>query len=297
MLVLGEFQNFLVRIAPETRQGVNRAGQRYTKKKAWSRTYINRLMKSCKKILAWGIFHGYLSPMYHESIQRFPGLTANSKGLPEREKRDAARDCDVIGTLPYLSPVIAAMVKLQRAACLRPSEICDLKVGDVIFTDSGATVDKTQNKISRTGVHRQIAFGASEASILRQFCEGRSPDDFVFSQRQHIAWHVQRSRKNGKKSVSKKYLQGFEDKITVETYDKNIKKACERAMKDNPNIRAWTPYQLRHASYSAISAVYGYDVASKVAGHLSPNLARVYDHSAAVVSQKVAAERERGWWE
>lgn len=300
MSILGEFVSYLVRIAPEVRQGVNRAGQKFWKKKEWGRYTVNRLVKSFKKILAWGINNGYLSPVFREAVRLYPGITsANPRGLSDSPKRVDCRDSDVTATLPYLSPVIAAMVKVQRGACLRPSEICDLRVGDIVFDESGiAVVNKEKHKIARTGVHRQISFGLAETSILRQFCEGKEPGDFVFSQRQHLVWYVQRSRKNGKNNnVSEKYLSRFSEGFTTEVYDRNVRRACERAKKDNPAIEYWTPYQLRHASYSAISAQYGYDVASKVAGHLSPNLARVYDHSAAVVSQRIAAERQVGWWE
>lgn len=300
------YQAYLVRIAPDIR----RSESGYFIKKQWSRTYVNRLVNRFKKILAWGINNGYLSPMFRESIRLFPGITsANSRGLPETQKRGAVRDCDVIATLPYLHPVIADMVKVQRGACLRPSEVCDLRVGDIIFSDSGtATVDKSKNKIARTGVHRQIAFGLAEQKILLKYCEGREQGEFVFSmksimdsvlsgkrlKRKTPITPVQKKRDNANRKTR---LDKFNDYVSPEIYGKIIKRAVLQTMKNNPEVQYWTPYQLRHAAYSAISAQYGYDVASKVAGHLSPNLARVYDHSAAEVSQRVAADRERGWWE
>lgn len=306
MAFLVAYQSYLVRIAPEVRQAENG----YLIKKAWSRTYVNRLVNRFKKILAWGINNGYLSPMFRESIRLFPGITsANPRGLPEAPRRVAVRDCDVIATLPYLHPVIADMVKVQRGACLRPSEICELKVGEIIFTKTGiAVVNKEKHKIARTGVHRQIAFGLAELNILNQYCEGREPDEYVFSMKLIMDLFLKNKRFSRKTKLSpgqriaeearkQTRLDRFREFVDPETYGKIIKRAVLQAMKDNPEIEYWTPYQLRHASYSEISARYGYEVASKVAGHLSPNLARVYDHSAAVVSQRIAAERQRGWWE
>ena len=299
MSFLVAFQNFLIQIAPEVRYAVNNDGKHFVKKRPWTRSYVNRLMKHFKRILAWGVNNGFLSPMFRESIRLFPGITsANPRGLSDRPRRDSVSDSDVLATLPYLTPIVADMVKIQRSACLRPSEVCDLRVGDIVFSDSGiATVERVKNKIARTGVHRQFAFGLAEQKILRKYCEGRESQDYVFRLREHVDFIVESSRRNHEKEIDKKYLDRYGVCFNSELYSKIIARAVKRAMKDNPDVTYWTPYQLRHAAYSAISAQYGYDVASKVAGHLSPCLARVYDHSAAVVSQRIAAERQKGWWE
>ena len=299
MSFLVAYQDYLIRIAPEVRLAFNKDGKEFVRKKPWSRNYVNRIMKHFKRILAWGVNNGYLSPMFRESIRLFPGITAaNSRGLPEREKRVDCRDSDVLATLPYLTPIVADMVRIQRAACLRPSEVCDLRVGDINFTEAGtATVNKSKNKIARTGVHRQFAFGIAEQEILRKYCKGRAGDDYVFRLRAHVDFIVESSRRSREKTTDKKYLERYGECFNSELYSKIVSRAVKRAMKENSDIQYWTPYQLRHAAYSAISAQYGYDVASKVAGHLSPCLARVYDHSAAEVSQRLAAERQHGWWE
>jgi len=299
MSFLVAFQNYLIRIAPEIRYSVNKDGKNFIIKRAWSRSYVNRIMKHFKRVLVWGVNNGFISPMFRESIRLFPGITAaNSRGLPDRPKRDSVSDSDVLATLPYLSPIVADMVRIQRSACLRPSEVCDLRVGDIIFSDSGtATADRTKNKIARTGVHRQFAFGLAEQKILRKYCQGRAGEEYVFRLREHVEFTVESSRRKPKKNADKKYLNRYSECFNSELYSKIVSRAVKRAIELNPDIQYWTPYQLRHAAYSAISAQYGYDVASKVAGHLSPNLARVYDHSAAVVSQRIAAERQRGWWE
>lgn len=309
MTHLVAFQSYLVRIAPEERI-VPRNGKPAIHKRPWSRYYVNRLVKRFKKILVWGINNGFLSPMFRESIRLFPGITsANPRGLPERPRREAVRDSDVIATLPFLPPIVADMVKIQRAACLRPSEVCDLRVGDIVFSDSGtATVDKVKNKIARTGVHRQIAFGYAEQKILRLYCEGRKPEEFLFSMKALVEYQFQQKRLNRKTPMTpsqkqreidrfKTRFDRFGENITSNVYARIVARAVNRAIFADAGVQKWTPYQLRHAAYSAISAQYGVDVASKVAGHLSPNLARVYDHSAAEVSQRVAADRKQGWWE
>ena len=309
MLFLGTFRDFLIEIAPETRSTTTEDGKVFISKKPWSRQYVNKIIKCFKRVLVWGINNGMINPVFRESIRLFPCVTlAQNSGLPETEKRESARDCDVIATLPFLTPTVADMVKIQRAACMRPSEVCELLVGDVIFTDSGAYVDKAKNKISRKGVRRQIAFGIAEKNILLKYCNGRNPDEFVFTVRQSMQelFNSQRERRktpltpSGKKrddSRRQKRLERFSESFTTNVYDHVVRRAVLKAMEVNPDIRPWTPYQLRHAAYSAISAQYGVDVASKVAGHLSPNLARVYDHSAAEVAQRVAADRQKGWWQ
>ena len=309
MTYLVAFQNYLVEIAPD--EGlIERKDKPPVRKRPWTRYYVNCLMKHFKKILVWGINHGLLSPIYRESIRLFPGITSyKPRGLPDRPPRESVRDSDVLATLPFLPPIIADMVKIQRAACLRPSEVCSLLVGDIIFNDSGmAFVSKAKNKIARKGVRRQIAFGNAEQAILHKYCDGRNPDEYVFSMRQYAAWQHAQKRANRKtpmtpsqrqrdKDNKKTRFDRYREDITSNLYSRVIRRAVQQAIKENPDVKPWTPYQLRHAAYSALSAQYGVDIASKVAGHLSPNMARIYDHSAAEVSQRIAAEREKGWWE
>ncbi|MBQ2622278.1 MAG: tyrosine-type recombinase/integrase [Thermoguttaceae bacterium] len=306
MAILVLYQKYLIEIAPLVR--TDETGKTY--KRQWSRRYVNSIMKAFKRILTWGINNGLLSPVFRDSIRLFPGLTAASGcGLPERPPRSAARDCDVIATLPFLTPSIRDMVLIQRATCMRPSEVCNLKIGDIFFQQDGtAIVDKAKNKIERHGVRRHIAFAAAETEILLRHCVGRRSDEFVFTARQVMLeqWAVQRQkrktpltpsqRKRDEERASRRLLQ-YNDFITVDLYDRTVRRAVLKAIATNPNIQSWSPYQLRHAAYSALSAKYGIDIASKVAGHLSPNLARIYDHSAAEVSQRIAAEQEKGWWE
>ena len=309
MTYLVAFQTYLVRIAPDERI-IEREGKTPIHKRPWSRYYVNKIMKRFKKILVWGINNGLLSPIFRESIRLFPGITSfNPRGLPDRPAREAVRDCDVLATLPYLPPIVADMVKIQRAACLRPSEVCSLRVGDVAFLDNGtAFVSTAKNKIARKGVRRQIAFGLAERDILQQYCVGRNPDEFVFSMRMYAKWLHDQKRLNRKTPMTPSQRQRDIDNLdsrfdrygeafNSNVYSRIIHRAVQQAIKANPGVQSWTPYQLRHAAYSALSAQYGVDIASKVAGHLSPNLARIYDHSAAEVSQRVAEQRQRGWWE
>ena len=307
MTYLVAFQSFLVRIAPETRYSARSDGKEYVQKRPWTRSYVNRIMKHYKRVLTWGINNGFISPIFRDSIRLFPGITAaNARGLPESPRRESVRDSDVIAALPFMPTTVADMVRIQRAACLRPSEVCNLLVGDIIFTDSGAIVDKAKNKIARTGVHRHIAFGIAEANILLKYCAGRQDNEYVFSMRLSMK-DVFEARRNKRKTPltpsqqkrdserSQTRLLRYSEHFDVPAYDNIVRRAVKKAMAVNPDVRAWTPYQLRHAAYSALSARYGVDVASKVAGHLSPNLARIYDHSAAEVSQRVASERTQLW--
>lgn len=114
-----------------------KSGEYYIDLEPWSRNYINKLMNHLKMIFSWGISYDLVPPDVLAKIRSVRALSRDEapEWMEDTEPVGAVPDSVVVRTLPYMQPIIADMVKIQRAACMRPCELCNLKVEDLDCSD------------------------------------------------------------------------------------------------------------------------------------------------------------------
>ena len=310
--ILTEFQQYLLSIADEERTeqtdavyGVQspKAGQpvfRQTKKK-WTYTGINRLVKKWISVLRWGCRQGILPFAIFRVLDALQPLTSKS-GLPRSPEVEAASDDALKAVLPYMTPTLREMVQIQRGTGMRAKEVCDLLVGDIDKSGDAWIVKTGRHKTAAYRRYRYFAFSAEETALLRQRCAGKADTDHVFSQRENFAefWalqraqrktHVQPTQQERAAERANKRLLRYHDFFSERSYAQSIRTACRRARKAGVDVKDINPKSIRHAAYTEYSDKYGVDVASKNAGHTSPRMADVYDHSLRAAAVKLASER------
>ena len=170
-------------------------------KRQWSRQYVNRMLTLARRVFYWGVSYDYTPAEVIIKIKSVPGLEVWEAGqLQEKEPVEDVPDWAVIRTLPFMSPVIADMVKLQRGACMRPGEVCNLRVGDIDSSGEVWVLRAKKHKTARHGTKRIVAFGPPEIEILRRRSAGKGPDEYVFSPRsaQQEYWAAKRAARKTK---------------------------------------------------------------------------------------------------
>ena len=310
--ILTEYQQYLLSIADEERteetdevycSKSSRAGQpivRQTKRK-WTYTGINRLVKKWISILRWGCRQGILPFAIFRVMDALKPLNAKC-GLPRSPEVEAASDDALRAVLPYMTPTIREMVQIQRGTGMRAKEICDLLVGDIDKSGDAWTVRTGRHKTAAHLRYRYFAFSLEETALLRRRCAGKAETDHVFSQKENFAeyWEIQRAeRKTHVQPVqaqrdaerASKRLDRYHDYFTERSYAQSIRTACGRARKAGIDVKDINPKSIRHAAYTDYSDRYGVELASKNAGHTSPRMADVYDHSLKLAAEKLARER------
>ena len=274
----------------------------------WSRNYANKLLKYIKTIFNWGVSYDLVPPEIAAKVASVPAISERESDLEERAKVVEVPDHVVRQTLPFLPPVVADMVKVQRGACMRPKEVRELRVGDIDKTGEIWMIRTDQHKTARFGVKRFIAFGVAEVKILRRRCENKTDDDFVFSPRDAMLenWAERAAARKTPMMPSQRLraetrAQKKLDKIghfySPNTYRQSISDAIKKAARAGIPIPHWHPYQLRHASVTATSMTHGRETASLLAGHKSFKTTEVYDHKTEPLTRNLAGERVVGWWE
>lgn len=276
------------------------------RKDVWSYWYCNLLMKRLVMMLRWGVGRKLFPVTNLQEIKEVPPIGRGDEvyDLEVREKREAVPDEAVRQTLPFLPPMVADMVRIQRAACMRPSEVCSLTVSDILTAQDGVVCYK-RHKTARYHVKRFFCFTPSEMALLRKYCEGKGADEAVFDPKAHklALW-----RSQIRKTLTPKEWQAKEhawaEKLSkgnafwqVGDYSKNIARALKQAAKAGVRIPHWTPYQLRHASVTENSIAMGQENAAFVAGHLSVSTTARYDHKSRQVAIEAARLRGNEWVE
>ena len=205
-------------------------------------------------------------------------------------------DEDIQRTLPYLPPVVSAMVQLQRRTGARPEEICSLAPAHVDRSGEVWIYRPPSHKNQHRGMSRSIYIGPQGQQILGPFLE-RPADVPCFSPAESEAGrraersarritplhHGNRPGTNRRNRPNRQPAGRY----TVASYRRAIQRACEAA-----KIIPWSPNQLRHAAATEARKKFGLDAAQAVLGHGRASTTEIY----AEVSQQKLREfvREMG---
>ncbi len=178
-----------------------------------SRGFINQLTNRIRHVFKWGESEELLPPATFHSLETVAGLryghARESKGvLPVQE--------DVLArTLPYLGPVVRAMVEFQLYTGARPGEMLSLRPRDFdrsgkveltpgFATDTGTSIWSVRlehHKNRHRGHYRVLLIGPKAQAVITPLMEGRDPDACLFSPQEAMAWWYAEKRKRRKSKV------------------------------------------------------------------------------------------------
>ena len=101
-----------------------------------ARVYANRQSGRVIAFIKWLVSEGVLSPIVHQGLKCVAPLKAGRCSCREVESVKPVDDTTIEKTLPFLSPVVADMVRLQAIIGCRPGELCQFKRGMIATTNS-----------------------------------------------------------------------------------------------------------------------------------------------------------------
>jgi len=187
---------------------------------------------------------------------------------------------DIEAVLPFMTPVLRAMVELQRLTGMRPGEVVEMRPMDVTRRIDGLwcyrpSRFKTEH---HDDAERTIFLGPKAQLIVTPWLD-RDADAYCFSPRESVEWQREqqrakrqskvqpsqqnRSKKTPRKAPGKKY--------TTDTYRQAIRYACDKA-----GITRWSPNQIRHAVATSVREQFGLEGAQVALGHSRADVTQVY---------------------
>jgi integrase len=289
-----------------------------------SRGECNRRTNLIKQAFRWAA-ENEMAPrgLYHD-LQAVTGLRRGRCEAPDPKPVGPVPEAVVDRTLEYLSPVVAAMVRLQLSSAMRPGELVIMRACDLNMT--GPIWEY------RPGVHkgehheaigpRVIMLGPKSQDVIRPFlCLDIS--GFLFSPKRAVADQIAERRAERKTKLwpsheehqaKKRQARGRKplgDHYTVTSYRRAIARACDAAFPcpalagiPKKNLTAdqraelkawrkahrWHPHQLRHSAATIIRKQFGVEAAQAVLGHSQIDTSELYAEKSLDAARQVMRE-------
>ena len=265
------------------------------------RTEVNKQIKRIRRVFGWAVREELVSPTVHAALKEVKCLRRGKTKATEAKRVMPVADPVVDATIPFLSPQLAAMVRIQRASGARPGEIVIMRPADIDMTDDIWLYRPTDHKNAWRELPRVIALGPQAQAAIRPFLK-RPPESFLFSPAEAEAWRNEqralhrnpnrktrvfpcellareRRKKAAKTRKSKRPKRNCYD---VASYRRGIHYGIIRANRElakrAPQAEAiphWHPYQLRHTAATELRKQYGAEAVSLGLGN-SMELVELY---------------------
>lgn len=240
------------------------------------RNYINQQVRLILAVFRYGVSREIVPP---ETIVALKSLGPLEYGQTEARESDPVQPVDIEAvrlTAEFLSPQIKAMVRIQAATGMRPSEVCVMRPIDLEKRPDGVWVYRpAKHKTAHRGKKKEVPLIGDAKLALKPFLD-RPDEDYFFKPCEAAEWHLQ--QKNAKRKTppnqgnrrgySKASRDGtrkprkYHERYNKDTYRRAIERAAKQAKTDH-----WFPYQLRHTAASVIREALGIEAAQAMLGH------------------------------
>lgn len=265
--------------------------------KKWCRTTVIKHLGAIKAMFKWGTSKEMVPGETHHALQAFMTPRKDRSAARETDPVEAVPDDVVQATLPYLPPVIADMVQVQRLTGMRPTEVCMLRGADLKMNDDVWQFEPATHKNKHHGIKRLIAIGPHAQQIIRKYLKG-DPSKFIFDP--HDSEHVNEAgerytQASYRRAVHRACVKAFPypshlapKTITPVGRKKQprpespgewwarLSKEQRVAVKDFRDEHRWSPNQLRHTLAEDIRNKFAIDASQVVLGHARPATTAIY---------------------
>jgi integrase len=248
----------------------------------WSRSYVNVSVNRIKRMFRWATAEEMVPPSVVHGLSAVAAIRRGEPGVRETAKVRPAPDADVDAALPFMPAAVSAMVRLQRAAGMRPFEVTVLRGCDIDRSGPVWVYRPAHHKKEHLDHDRPIYIGPRGQAVLSGWLRD-DPDEYLFSPleaeaarnaartaaRKTPRWQSHMARNRDKRVKKSKRPRGAV--YTPDSYRRAITVACEKA-----GVPAWAPNRLRHSAATDFRKQFGIEVTRVLLGHSSLSTSEVY---------------------
>ena len=271
-----------------------------------SRNYVNSQVNRIKRMFKWAVAEGLVPPSVAQGLAAVVGLRLGRGGARETAPVLPVEDSIVEKTLPYMTTIVADMVRVQRLSGIRPAEVCLLRPYDLDRGNEVWVYRPANHKTEHHGRARTVYIGPQAQQILLRYL-ARSADDYCFrpcdSEAKRLAAKFDLrvtplscgNRPGTNRKPKPKKAPG--NRYTTDSYRRAIHYACDKAfphvelgsiirdpmtasqrteLKKWQSDHRWSPNQLRHAAATDVRKQFGLEAAQIILGHSAADVTQVY---------------------
>ena len=275
-----------------------------------SRRVVNDRVGQIKRAFKWAVAEELVPPSLYHGLQAVAGLSYGRSKARETEPIRPVPDLHVAIVLPFVTPVVAAMIKLQRLSGMRAGEIVLMRPCDIDTSGDIWIYEPIDHKGRWRGHRKQVPLGPDAQRIVEPFL-ARDPQAFLFSPQEADVWRLEhRPPYHGRQRKTKVYpcelkrrqklketrrKQRKPKRPKRERYDTNsyrraIEYGLKWAKKAGFGVPHWHPHQLRHNRGTEVRRKYGIEAAQVALGHARANVTEVYAERNLEQARQIARE-------
>jgi len=150
----------------------------------WCRLRANKQIGRVRRCWKWAVGQELVPADLWTALTAVAGLRRGRSAARETAPVLPVPDVDYVATLPAMVPTIRAMVRLQRAAGLRPEDVRQLTPANVDRSGELWVFRPDTHKMEYLGFVRAMPLSPSAREILEPLLDGKAPGEAVFSPRQ-----------------------------------------------------------------------------------------------------------------
>jgi integrase len=243
-----------------------------------ARVYCNRLTRYIQRCFKYAVSQELIEEGTWRRLTSIESLREGQTTAPETEPVRPANLDHVRATCKLLSPVVKAMIRVQVATGMRPSELCLIRPCDIDTTAEVWMYRPPKHKNRSKGKSRAIPIvGEAREAIIDYL--NRPADAYCFSAIESVAWQNAQKRSKRKSKVQPSQVDRSKanprktagDHYDAASYRRAISAAAKRA-----GVPHWFPYQLRHLAGTMIRDVLGVEAAQAMLGHSRASMTEHY---------------------
>jgi integrase len=279
-------------------------------KQGISRPVINHRIGRIKRMFKWAVAEELAPPSVYHGLQAVTGLTFGRSQARETEPTKPVPDLYVAIVLPFVTPHVAAMIKLQRLSGMRAGELVLMRPCDIDTSGDIWVYEPSDHKGRWRGQHKQIPLGPEAQRLLAPFLN-RDPQAFLFSPQEAEAWRLENRppyhgrerktplypselRRRAKLKEARRQLRKPKRpkgcRYTTASYRRAIEYGMKKAKKAGFAVPHWHPHQLRHNRGTEVRRKYGIEAAQVALGHARADVTEVYAERNMEQARKIAKE-------
>jgi integrase len=264
--------------------------------KGLCRNVVNHRVSRIKRMFKWAVAEQLVPPSVHHGLQ-----------ARETEPVRPVPDQWIEALLPFLTPIVAGMVQVQRLTGMRPCEVVLMRACDLDRTGEVWVYEPTSHKNRWRGHRRLVPLGPRCQEVLRPFLS-RSEDAYLFSPRESEAWrrnhrrpvargqrrtpiYPSELRAREKAKLARRRRQRKRpprDRFDTASYRRAITYAIRKARGAGVEVGHWHPGQLRHSRATEIRQSAGIEAAQVVLGHARADVTQVYAERNLELAKRIA---------
>lgn len=266
----------------------------------WSRGYVNRQTGRIRAFFRRLVEDEHVSPDRLAVLEAVRPLLKGRTAAKESKKITPVAWETVERTLPFLSPPVAAMVRVQFWCAMRPTEACIMRPCDVDQSGDVWLYRPAAHKGEWRGRALVKAIPGVVQDDLRPWLD-RDPESYCFSPIEAVAWINEhrppgegtrkgeggerktkiypselRARAKRKARTKRRNRSRLSDHYDRASYRRAISYAVRRAAREGVEIERWTPLQLRHGIATLVSHSLGEQSAQILCGHSKLDTTAIY---------------------